>query len=61
MTNVLTIIFIAIIAFEVFAVSPFGLYFAAKDYDNGKPMRILFAAFILAIPAVIIAEILGIA
>lgn len=61
MTNILTIILIAIIAFEVFAVSPFGVYFALKDYDNGKPMRMLIAAFVLAIPAIVIAEILGIA
>lgn len=60
MTTILTIIFYAIIAFEVFAVSPFGLYFASKDHDNGKPMRVLFAAFYLAIPAIVIAKILGI-
>ncbi len=61
MTTILTIIFVAIIAFELFAVTPFGVYFALKDLDNGKPARLLIAAFVLAIPAVVIANILGIA
>lgn len=61
MTTILTIIFIAIIVFEVFAVSPIGFYFTSKHFDNGKPAYLLIMALALAIPALVIAKILGIA
>ena len=55
MATSLTIIFVAILAFEIYAVSRFGLFF--KDFDNNKPV-LLFVAFIIVILVIVIVNIL---
>lgn len=59
MTTVLTIIFILILAFDVFMITPFGVMWALKNHDDGKPCYGMIALFISIIPLLVIGSILG--
>lgn len=60
MTTVLTIIFILILAFDVFMATPFGMLWALKNLDEGKPCYGVIIVFVSAIPLMIIGCILKI-
>lgn len=57
MLTALTITFVAIFAFEIYAVVRFGLLFASKDFGNNKP-ALLMIAFIIVILIIVIVNIL---
>lgn len=57
MPTALTITFIAIFAFEIYAAVRFGLLFASKDFGNNKPV-LLMIAFIIIILIIVIVNIL---
>ncbi len=59
MTTVLTIIFILILLFDIFMVTPFGAMWTMKNMDEGKPCYGIIAMFVSAIPLCIIGSILG--
>ena len=59
MTTIFTIIFFAILAFDVFMVTPFGMMWALKDHDEGRPMRGVLIVFGTVIPEMIIGCALG--
>lgn len=56
---ILKIIFVLIIAFDFFMVTPFGAYWTMKNLDEGKCCYGIIIMFITAIPLMIIAGILG--
>lgn len=60
MTTVLTIIFILILAFDLFMITPFGAHWTWKSLDEGKPCYGVIAVFVSAIPLVVIGGVLGI-
>lgn len=57
MPTALIIVFVAIFAFEIYAVVRFGLLFASKDFGNNKPV-LLMIAFIIVILVIVIVNIL---
>lgn len=59
MTIILTIIFILILAFDFFMITPFGARWTWKSFDEGKPCYGIIAVFISAIPLLIIGALLG--
>ena len=59
MTTVLTIIFVLILAFDVFMITPFGAGWTWKNLDEGKPCYGIIALFISVIPLMVIGCILG--
>ena len=59
MTTVLTIIFILILAFDAFMITPFGAGWTMKNLDEGKPCYGMIAMFISVIPFLVIGSILG--
>lgn len=59
MTTMLTIIFILILAFDVFMVTPFGAWWMQKNLDEGKPCYGMIALFISIIPLLAIGSVLG--
>lgn len=59
MTTALTIIFILILAFDVFMVMPFGARRTLKHLDEGKPCYGMIALFISIIPLLVIGSVLG--
>ena len=60
MTIILTIAFLLIVAFDLFMVTPFGVFWTMSNIDDGKPCYGIIIAFATAIPAVIIGAVLGI-
>lgn len=58
MTTILTIIFGVIITFDVFMVTPFGVYWTMKNMDEGKPCYGVIIFFVTIIPLMIIGSIL---
>lgn len=59
MTIILTIIFILILAFDVFMVTPFGARRTLKHLDEGKPCYGMIALIVSAIPLLVIGALLG--
>lgn len=59
MTTVLTIIFILILSFDVFMITPFGVMWTLKNRDDGKPCYGMIALFISIIPLMVIGSVLG--
>ena len=59
MTTVLTIIFILILSFDLFMITPFGAWWMWKNMDEGKPCYGIIAVFISIIPLLVIGSILG--
>ena len=59
MTTFLTIIFFAIICFDVFMATPFGMFWVMADLDNGKTARGIVLVFILTPIAMIIGSCIG--
>ena len=59
MTTVLKIIFVLIIAFDFFMVTPFGAYWTMKNLDDGDYCYGIIIMFVTAIPLMIIAGVLG--
>lgn len=58
MITVLKIIFVLIIAFDVFMVTPFGVYWTMKNLDDGDYCYGIIIMFVTAIPLMFIAGIL---
>ena len=59
MTTMLTIIFVLILAFDVFMATPFGVMWTLKNMDEGKPCYGVIIVFVSAIPLCVIGSILG--
>lgn len=59
MTTVLTIIFILILMFDVFMVTPFGARLTLKNLDEGKPCYGMIALFVSIVPLLVIGSVLG--
>lgn len=59
MITVLTIIFILILAFDAFMITPFGAWWTMKNLDEGKPCYGMIAMFISAVPFLVIGSVLG--
>lgn len=59
MTTALTIIFILIVSFDVFMVTPFGARLTHKNLEEGKPCYGMIALFISIIPLLVIGTVLG--
>lgn len=59
MKTFLTIIFFVVICFDVFMVTPFGVYWTMADLDNGKTARGIILAFVLTPIAMIIGSFIG--
>ena len=59
MTTALTIIFILILAFDLFMITPFGAWWMWKNMDEDKPCYGIIAVFISIIPLLVIGSILG--
>ena len=59
MTTILKIIFILIIAFDFFMVTPFGVCWIMKNLDEGKCCYGIIITCVTTIPLMIIAETLG--
>ncbi len=59
MTTVLTIIFILILVFDLFMVTPFGARRTLKHLDEGKPCYGMIALFVSIIPLLVIGAVLG--
>lgn len=59
MKTVLTIIFFAVVCFDFFMATPFGMSWTMKDLDNGKPARGIIAMFVLTPIAMIIGSCIG--
>lgn len=60
MRIVLTIIFWAILLFDMFMITPFGVWWTSDNYDEGKPCYGILIMFLTAIPLMIIGLYLGI-
>lgn len=56
---ILKIIFVLIIAFDFFMVTPFGVYWTMKNLDDGDYCYGIIIMFVTAIPLMIIAGVLG--
>lgn len=54
-----TIIFFAVVCFDVFMATPFGMYWTMKDLDDNKPARGIILMFVLTPIAMIIGSCLG--
>lgn len=59
MKTFFTIIFFAVICFDFFMVTPFGIYWTMKDLDDGKPARGIILVFILTPIVMIIGSYIG--
>ena len=59
MKMVLVIIAAIIILFDIIMVTPIGLFWFSKNYDEGKPAYGFIIMFVSAIPLMIILGILG--
>ena len=59
MKTFFTIIFLMTILFDIFMVTPFGVYWIMKNLDEGKPCYGIIIMFITAIPMMIIGSFLG--
>ncbi len=59
MRNILTAIFYFIVIFDFFAVSPIGVWWDIKFYDEGKPSYCGLFVIATAIPVLILGEFLG--
>lgn len=59
MTTILKIIFVLIIAFDFFMVTPFGVCWTMKNLDDGNYCYGIIIMFVTAIPLMIIAGVLG--
>lgn len=60
MKTAMTIIFTAIVLFDIFMITPFGVMWTFKNMDEGKPCYGALIAFGTIIPAMIIGCYLGI-
>jgi len=60
MRTILTIIFLAVVGFDVFMVTPFGAFWIMDNLDDGKPCYGIIIAFIITPVAMIIGCYLGI-
>lgn len=60
MTTILSIIFIAILSFDIFMATPFGFLWTAYDLDNNHYCYGIIIVFVTAIPEMIIGMYLGI-
>ncbi len=60
MKTVMTIIFVAIILFDIFMITPFGAMWTFKNRDEGKPCYGALITFGTIIPLMIIGSYLGI-
>ena len=59
MKTLLLIIFIICVGFDIFMVTPFGVFWIMDNLDNNKPCYGIIIMFITAIPMMIIGEYLG--
>jgi len=53
------IIFFAVICFDFFMMTPFGMYWTMEDLDKGKSARGIILAFVLTPITVIIGSCIG--
>lgn len=60
MKTAMSIIFFAIVLFDIFMVTPFGAMWMFKDLDEGKPCYGIIIMFVTAIPLMFIGCYLGI-
>lgn len=60
MKTALLIIFLIILLFDIFMVTPFGVMWTIKNLDEGKPCYGILIMFITAIPLMLIGSYLGI-
>lgn len=56
----LTVIFFAVIALDVFMVTPFGVLWMLKDMEESKPVYGVIIAFVATPVAMVIGSFLGI-
>ena len=59
MTTMLTIIFILILLFDLYMVTPFGARRTLKHFEKGEPCYGMIALFISIIPLLVIGGVLG--
>lgn len=59
MKTFFTIIFFAVVCFDFFMVTPFGMYWTMKDLDEGKSARGIILAFILTPIIMVVGSCLG--
>ena len=60
MKTFFTIIFFMNILFDLFMITPFGVYWTIKNLDEGKPCYGIIIMFVTAIPMMFIGCYLGI-
>ena len=60
MKTAMTIIFIAIVLFDIFMVTPFGVMWTLKNMDDDKPCYGILITFVTIIPLMFIGCYLGI-
>ena len=60
MKTIMTAIFIAILLFDIFMATPFGVLWTLKNMDEGKPCYGILITFGTIIPLMIIGCYLGI-
>ena len=60
MKTAMTIIFVAILLFDIFMVTPFGAMWTFKNMDEGKPCYGMLIVFGTVIPMMLIGCYLGI-
>lgn len=54
MRTLFTIIFMALVVFDFFMITPFGAYWTMKNLDDGKPCYGMIFMFATIIPLMII-------
>ena len=59
MKTFFTIIFFAVVCFDFFMVTPFGVFWTMKDLDEGKSARGMILAFVLTLIVMIIGSFIG--
>lgn len=59
MKTFFTIIFFAVVCFDFFMATPFGMYWTMKNLDDGKPARGMILAFVLTPIIMVIGSCLG--
>lgn len=60
MKTIMLVIFIIILLFDIFMVTPFGVMWTCKNLDDGKPCYGILIMFITVIPLMLIGCYLGI-
>lgn len=60
MKTAMTIIFTAIVLFDIFMVTPFGVMWTLKNMDDNKPCYGILITFVTIIPLMFIGRYLGI-